>query len=943
MKVLRSFLAATLSTAILATSALTQTPQPALAPGPTLQQAIPLDASVRTGTLSNGLRYYIRHNARPEKRISLRLAVKAGSLFEADDQLGLAHLIEHMAFNGSEHFTPGALVSYFESTGARLGPHVNAYTSFDETVYMLDLPADSKDIVSKGLLAMADFAGGLSLTDTEINKERGVVVEEWRGRLGASSRIRDQQIPVLFYKSRYADRLPIGKPEVLLNAPPQRLRDFYNTWYRPERMALIAVGDVSAEDLEAGIRDTFASIKNRAPEIQPPDSGVPLPTESQINITTDTEVTSTSVQLLRKRASEGNGSVGDYRRSLVQNLFSRMLNDRFDELARKPDAKFLSAGGGGDSLSPKVDTFGLSARVRDDALAAGVTALQTEARRVSQFGFTASELDRAKRSTMAFYERAHNERDKNESSSFAQEYLSHFLSGEPSPGIDYEYRLVQQLLPDITVADVSTMAKDRLSGEGLVILAVTPKKDGIRVPEGADLRAAYDEGERTVVTPWNDATVTRALVERMPTPGTVVRRREIADIGVTVVTFSNGVEAWLKPTDFKNDQIIYSMYAKGGGSVASDADYLQARFATQYVELSGLGGLNAVALDKMLAGTLASSSTYIAGSTHGISGSASPADLETALQLTYLGFTAPGDNPDSLVLMKRQLDVAIANRDRSPGQVFGQKVAEINTSNHFTSRPLASADIAALDRAKMLSFYRERFANAADFTMFMVGAFKVDAVLPLLGRYVGSLPSTGRATSNFTDQGVHFPTGVQRVNVQKGREPRSQTLISFFADPPFDSLEQEKIIATTAVLNTVLRDSLREALGQTYTVQVGFNQAVPLRGNGSVGVSFNAAPGNIASMTERVLAEVKKLQTDGPAADLVEKAKEGARRDYETALKQNNYWLGRLQRLHLIGGNASEIITRNGRIDSLTPAVIQDTFKKYFPMDRMTVITLIPE
>ncbi|MEQ1871115.1 MAG: insulinase family protein [Vicinamibacterales bacterium] len=575
--------------------------------------------------------------------------------------------------------------------------------------------------------------------------------------------------------------------------------------------------------------------------------------------------------------------------------------------------------------------------------AAGVTALQTEARRVSQFGFTASELDRAKRSMMAFYERAHNERDKSESSSFAQEYLSHFLSGEPSPGIAYEYRLVQQLLPDITVADVSTMAKDRLSGEGLVILAVTPKKDGIRVPEGADLRAAFEEGERTVVTPWNDATVTRALVERMPTPGTVVSRREIADIGVTVVTFSNGVEAWLKPTDFKNDQIIYSMYAKGGGSVASDADYLQARFATQYVELSGLGGLSAVELDKKLAGTLASSSTYIAGSTHGINGSASPGDLETALQLTYLGFTAPGDSPASLLLMKRQLEVAIANRDRSPGQVFGQKVAEINTSNHFTSKPLTPADIAALDRAKMLSFYRERFANAADFTMFMAGAFKVDAVLPLLGQYIGSLPSLGRPTSNFKDQGVHFPTGVQRVNVQKGREPRSQTLISFFADPPFDSLEQEKIIATTAVLNTVLRDSLREALGQTYTVQVGFSQAVPLRGNGSVGISFNAAPGNIASMTERVLDEVKKLQADGPSADLVEKAKEGARRDYETALKQNSYWLGRLHRLHLVGGNASEIITRNGRIDSLTPAVIQDTFKKYFPMDRMTVITLIPE
>jgi zinc protease len=937
----RTCLGIALTGALLTAAVSAQAPQPASPLN--LQQTIPFDAAVRTGTLTNGMTYFIRQNARPEKRISLRLAVKAGSLFEADDQQGLAHLIEHMAFNGSDHFKPGELVSYFESTGARLGPHVNAYTGFDETVYMLDLPSDSKEIVSKGLLALADFAGGLTLDPEQVDKERGVVIEEWRGGLGASSRVRDHQIPVLYYQSRYAERLPIGKPDIVRSAPTERLRAFYDTWYRPERMAIIAVGDINPQELETSIRDSFGVLKNRAPAAQPPDTSVPLQRESLVNITSDTEVTSTSVQLLRKRPHESELRVGDYRRSLVENLFTRMLNDRFDELSRKPDAKFLAAGGGSGSLSPTVDMFSLSARVKDDGMAEGLTALEIEARRVQQYGFTASELDRAKRWMSAFYDRAYNERDKNESGSFAQEYLNYFLSDEPSPGIGYEYQIVRQLLPGITLDDVSTLAKARLSGEGSVVLAVTPKKDGVRLPEGAELQAALAAGEKVAVTPWTDATTNRPLLAKTPEPARITARREIPDIGVTVVTFANGVDVWLKPTDFKNDQVLFTMYAKGGASLASEDDYLQARFATQYVGLSGLDGIKALDLDKMLAGKLASASPYISTSTEGISGSASPAELETALQLLYLNVTAPGDDPDALALMKRQLEVAVANRGRSPGQVFGEKVAEVNSSSHFTSKPFTADQIVTLDRAKMLAFYKARFANAADFTFFMVGAFNVDTALPLLARYVGSLPSTGQHTATFKDLGIHFPSTVQRVTVKKGREPRSQTIMSFFADPSFDANEQERVIAATSVLDTVLRDSLREDLGQTYTVSVGLQQSAPQHGDGHIAVNFGASPENIDTMTERVLAEIKTLQTDGPSAELVAKAKEGARRDYQTALKQNAYWLGRLQRMHLLGDNPGDILTRNQRIDSITPAVVQETFRKYFPLDRYTVITLVPE
>lgn len=936
------------SCAILAACAASVGAQPQVQPSATvpalqLQDRIPFDANVRTGTLPNGVTYFIRSNGRPANRVALRFAVKAGSLYEADDQQGLAHFIEHMAFNGSAHFKPGELVSYFESTGARLGPHVNAYTSFDETVYMLDLPTDSADVVARGLQAMADFAGGLTLDPEQVDKERGVVIEEWRGRLGAATRVRDKQVPVLYYQSRYAERLPIGKPDILRNAPVQRLRDFYDTWYRPERMAIVVVGDVKPEDIEAGIRQTFGPLQDRAAAAPNPDSSVALHREDLVSVVSDPEVTSSSVQILHKRAKEGNQLVGDYRRSIVASLFTRMLNDRFTELARKPDAKFLGAGGGGGTLTPSVETFGLNARVQDGGISEGLTALEIEARRVRQYGFTAPELERAKRWLRAFYERAYNERDKNESASYAQEYLSYFLTQEPSPGIEYEWRLVQQVLPGITLDDVSTLARQRLGGEGEVVLAVMPEKESVKVPQESDIRAALTAAERTAVTPWTDAVSTRALVEKLPEPARIESRRELADIGVTVVKFANGVEAWLKPTDFKNDQVLFTMYAKGGASLASREDYIQASFATNYVGLSGVGGIKALDLDKMLAGKLASASPFISTATHGISGSAAPADLETALQLLYLTFTQPGDDPDAFALMRRQLDAAVANRGRSPGQAFAEKVEAVNTSNHYTSEPLTAEVIARLDRGRMIDYYRQRFSNAADFTFFMVGAFNIDAALPRLARYVGGLPSQGTAVSSVRDIGVRFPTGIEKASVSKGREPRAQTLISFFADPSFEPMEQERVIAATTVLETVLRDALREELGQTYNVSVGLSQTPPLHGDGYIAVNFGAAPENIDAMTDRVLKEIQKLQSEGPSADLVANARGGARRDYETALKQNAYWMRRLQTVHLLGGNPADIVTRTQRIDAITPAIVKDTFRKYFPMDRYTVVTLRPE
>jgi zinc protease len=906
------------------------------------QDTIPFDAAVRTAKLPNGLTYFIRKNTLPAQRLSLRLAVKAGSLFEADDQRGLAHLIEHMAFNGSAHFKPGELVAYFESVGARLGPHVNAYTSFDETVYMLDLPGDKPDVVLKGLTALADFAGGLTISKEEVDRERGVVIEEWRGGLGAGSRIRDKQFPVLFHDSRYAERLPIGKPEIVRNAPVERLRAFYDTWYRPEREAVIVVGEVDPLAIEQSVKDLFSPLKDRAPAAPVPDRKVPLHQQPLVSVVADPEVTQSNVQIVRKRPREGDQKVADYRRDLIARTIDHMMDERFSELERKPDAKFLGAGVGNGSLSRDVSTFTMAARVQDGKLEDGLGVLAVEALRVREFGFTGTELDRAKQWMAAFYERAYSEREKTDSGSFAQEYISYFLNDEPSPGIAYEYQLVKQLLPTITEADASTMARSLLGDDSRVILATSPQKPGIKIPTEAELQSAIAAATATRVTPWSDTSATRALMEDPPAAGTVSSRRSMDNVGVTVVRFANGVEAWLKPTDFKNDQILFSLNASGGSSLAPPADYPEASLATALVSAAGAGGLKALDLQKVLTGKLVSARPYIGLSSHGVSGSAAPAQLETALQLLYQEFTAPGDDAESFTLLKKQLAAAVANRGRAPGQLFSEKLSQVNTSGHYISQPLVPERVETLSREKMIAFYKARFANAADFSLIMVGAFKVDGVIPLLARYVGSLPSTGTQTSHFKDVGIHFPDTNQKEKVEAGREPRGQTVISFFADPSIDPQEQEKIIAATTVLDIALRDILREDLGQTYTVSVGLSQALPQRGGGHIEVRFGAAPENLESMTARVMQEIKRLQQEGPSTDLTDRAKETARRGYETALRQNDYWLGRLQTIKTYNRDPGEILTRGTRIDAVTPAVLQEVFKQYFPANRSTIVTLMP-
>jgi zinc protease len=908
-----------------------------------LEASLPLDPAIRSGTLPNGLTWFARRNTRPANRAALRLAVKAGSIDEDDDQRGLAHVLEHMAFNGTTHFKPGELVSYLESIGARFGPHVNAYTSYDETVYMLDVPTDREGLLDRGFVALSDFAGAMTLDPKEIDRERGVVIEEWRGRQGAGARMQVVHGKALYGASKYAERLPIGTPEVLKSFTPQRLRDFYTKWYRADRMAVVVVGDIDPAAAEQLIAKHFGGLPKPAQAAERPVHQIPSDDSARFGIASDPEAQQSSVAVLHKHPFDPMRTVADYRRGLVRSLIHQMLNARFGELARQADAPFLGASSDDDRLGRTVETFTLGARVTEGAVANGLEALAREAARVEQHGFGEAELDRARKWTLASYEQAFNEREKSESAPLAMELVRHFLEAEPAPGIAYENAVAKKYIPTITARETAALAKELISTTERVVLVTSPEKAGVTSPTEEALRAALDRGAKAEVTAWRDDMAGRDLLAKKPQPGRVTSTRAIPEIGITVLTLSNGASVWLKPTDFKNDQVLFTAYAKGGTSLASPSEYYAAVLSPTLVSIAGIGGFTPVELDKLLPGRLVDVSPYVSSYTHGVSGSSTPRDLETAFQLLHLYFTAPNRSPEAFDLMKRRLHAVLANQAQSPGAVFGERLRQVNTNNHYTARSIRPEDVEKLTAETMWSYYDARFSNAADFTFFVVGAFDIPAITPLVTSYIGSLPSKGTPSTRVGDVRLEFPHEVRRETVRKGKEPKSQTVMSFFADTGLDELEMHRARAASSVLELRLRDQLREALGGTYSVGVDYSNTQPQPGYGMMSVEFGSAPENVDKLVQVVLDETARLRTSGPTDQEVKNIQEMERRDLETSMRQNAYWLNSLQTVHLLGWNPLRIAARMERAASLTRENMHAAFKKYFPANRYTVVTLLPE
>jgi zinc protease len=911
------------------------------------QERLPVDPAVTVGTLPNGVRYYIRENRRPEKRAELRLVVNAGSLLEDGDQLGLAHFVEHMAFNGTTHFEKQKLIDFLERSGVQFGAHLNAYTSFDETVYMLALPTDSANIFAQGMQVLEDWAHGVAFDSAEVRKERGVVIEEWRLRRGAQGRVQDRQFPVTFRGSRYASRMPIGTKESLERFDPTALRRFYQDWYRPDLMAVVAVGDFDKKKVERMIRSHFSKIPARKSPRVRAKYGVPVRDSAAAVIVTDKELTGTRVSIAFLRPAPPPAGVASYRADLVSGLYSQMLNERLSELARQADPPFLGAGSGTGLRVRSTEAFSLGVAVPDTGVRRGLAAALTEVERVERHGFLPSELERAKRGLLRDYEQMHAERDKAESGDFADQYVANYLTRDPMPSIAQEYRLVQRLVPGITLAEVNRVARDWLGLKDVVLLVSAPEKPGVTIPPGDSLLALLKQVRSADVALYtetvSDAPLVAAKLEEAP----ITAERHDSLLDITTWTLGNGVRVILKPTDFKADQVLVSAYSPGGNSLLPDSLVTQGVVAAGVAAGGGWGQFSAIELEKKLTGIAAGVSPSIGTYQEGLGGSASPKDLRTLFELIYLHFSAP--RPDSAVFqsMLRRLRAGLANRSASPEAAFGDTLQAVLSQHHPRSRPFTLAQVDSLELGRALAVYRDRFADASDFTFVFVGNFSRDTLRPLVRRYLGNLPALRRGEKP-RDLGIAPPDSVVRREVRKGIEPKGQTTIVFTGPVPdlqatgFET--SFRLSRLAELLQLRLRERLREELGGTYGVGVsGSTELVP-QPRYRFAVSFGSAPERTDELAAAVFAEIDSVRKHGATETDLAKIKETMSRSLETDLKENSFWLGSIASADQRGRNPRELLVEwRNRLNALTSEQLRETAERYLRPERHVRVTLLPE
>jgi zinc protease len=915
---------------------------PLVAQQPDLSRPLALDSQVVAGRLDNGLRYYIRVNHRPEKRAELRLAVNTGSVLEEDNQRGIAHFVEHMAFNGTKKFARQELVSYLESIGMRFGPDLNAYTSFDETVYMLTVPTDTGNYVGRGLDILEDWASGVLFDSAEVDRERGVVIEEWRLGRGAEARMSDKQFPVLFHGSRYAARLPIGLKEQLEKFTAADLKRFYQRWYRPDLMAVIAVGDFDAGAVERLIREHFSGIPRPAAPVARPVYPVPDHTETLVAIATDPEATNSRVAAYYKQPLRLTRTLGDYRQALVEQLYSAMFNDRLYEMTQKPDAPFTFASSGGGRFVRSSEMYLLSAGVKDGGIERGLDAVVTEAERVARHGFTATELTRNKADLLRAMESAYAERDKSNSSGYASELTRAFLEDEPVPGIETEYPLAQRFVPTITLAEINGLARKWITSRSRVILANEPSKKGLPVPTAAQLLAVVDGAARKNVAPYTDLASNAPLIATVPKRSAIVEVKTIAEIGVTEWRLANGVRVVLKPTDFKNDEILMEAWSPGGSSLAPDSAFIPASTASMVVGQGGIGQLSIIDLQKSLAGKDVGVRPVIGSLSEGLSGSASPKDVETMFQLIYLYFTSPRSDSTAFLAMRERIEAQLQNRALSPSAAYQDTVQVTLAQHHARARPASVETYRQMNLERSLAFYRDRFADASDFIFFFVGSFSPDSLRPLVETWIGALPSIHRKET-WRDVGVRPPTGVIKKAVYRGVEPRSQTQLFFTGPAEYNRQNRYALRSLADVLDLRLRDRMREDLGGTYGVSVGASVTKDPVPSYTVTIGFGSAPERVDELVKAAFDEMEKLKDSGAVASDIAKVKETQRRTRETSLRQNNFWLGQLQVCYREGIDPRDLLTYGRLIDSLDGTMVRDAARRFLRNDNYVQASLFPE
>ncbi len=909
-----------------------------------LTTPLAVDPNVKTGKLENGLVYYIRHNAKPEKRVELRLVVNAGSILENDDQQGLAHFMEHMNFNGTRTFPKNELIDFLQKTGVRFGGDINAYTSFDETVYMLQLPTDDTALVEKGYQVLADWSQYALLDDKEIDKERGVITEEWRMGLGAQDRMMKKFFPVIFKDSRYATRVPIGKPEIIQNFKHETLRDFYHDWYRPDLQAVVLVGDIDVAKTEARIKAIFGGIQNPVSPKERKTYDIPDNSEPLIAITTDKEATDNFVLMFYKHPLSSDKTLGDFRDKIMAELFTGMLNNRFSEISQKPESPLVFANAGyGRFLARTRDAYMVNAMAKENQVDRTLAVMLAENERVKRFGYTQTELERQKEEIFSQYEKAAKEFDKTESMQLSNDYVSNYLSQDAIPGAQKKFKYLKNILPGITLAEINDLAKKWVTDNNMCMVIMAPDKENVKVPVVSEVLKIISDSKNQPLQAYVDNFKAEPLVKETAASGKIVKRTDSKSPEYTELTLSNGITVVLKPTTFKNDEILMSAYGPGGKSLATDAGFMSANFAAEIINMSGAGNFDNVELQKKLKGKNLEVTPYFDDEKQGFRGNATPQDFETMMQLIYLYTEQPRKDSTAFKAFISQMENQMKFLKSNPIVSFYDTLFKTVYPGYKRKIMFPTpAQLGEVNLDKAYAFYKERFADAGDFKFFLVGNFNIDSISPLIERYFGSLPALNRHET-WKDTSPKFAAGVTNLTIHKGTDP--QGMVGLVMSDKFDWNEKNvmQLGMIKEILSIKLIEVIREKMSGVYSPQVMMNMDQYPHPEFAMMVMFGCSPKMTDKLTKAVFGEIKKLRKNGPTAVDLKKAQESLIRARETDLEKNEFWLKKLESLYYNHDSPNSVGTFKDRVNAVNINDLKQTASTLLNPDHYVRVVLMPE
>lgn len=910
-----------------------------------LQSKLPNDPDVITGKFDNGLTYYIRKNKKPENKVELRLVVKAGAILENEDQLGLAHFMEHMNFNGTKNFKKNELVSYLQSIGVEFGADLNAYTAFDQTVYILPIPTDKPGNLEKGFQIIEDWAHNALLTDKDIDEERGVVLEESRLGKGADDRMLKKYFPKLAEGSLYANRLPIGKDEILKNFKYETIRSFYRDWYRPDLQAVIVVGDIEPEVAKKMITDHFAALKNPAKERERKYVDVVPRKAPEAMVVTDKEATNSVLILTYPFVKDQEEvTVGDYRRQMIRGLGEQMLNRRLQELAQGANPPFPYAGAGFDNMIHGYESFQAFALMSSGDPAKALNAVTAEFERAAKFGFNESELELAKKDMMSGLEKSFNEKGTTESKTYVEEYIRAFLNKEPFPGIANEYSYYKTYLPGITTTDVNNTVKQWFANKNTFTLITAPDKADVKLPTDKELLAMTTKGFNQQITKTEEKTVASELMAVKPTPGAVAAQMRDEGFGATTYVLSNGIRVTIKPTDFKSDEILMNGVKKGGSNSYSVEDRSNVNFATDLVESMGLANFSPNDLEKILAGKKLEVTPSIGDINNTIKASSTVKDFETMLQAVNLYITSPRRDEALFNAYKEKQVSMVQFISSNPRAAFMDTMVKALYNNNPLARMVfpKAADYDKLNLDRSLEIYKNEFGSADGYHFFIVGNIKPEAALPLIQTYLGSIPANNKPVA-FKDNGVRPVKGNKELKIKKGKEKQSMIMEIYTGEIPYSEDLALKTMAVAEVLNIKVIEELREKLGAIYGG--GFNGTLSKEPyeRYSMQLQLPCGPENVDKLIAAANEEIKKLKENGPSAKDLDKVKSQWREKYITDIKENKYWTGKMESVLFWGKDQDRVLQYTKYVDKLTTSDIQETAKKLFDGKNQFISVLYPE